>query len=307
MENNKFNNTIIFGMASFFYALIFYFCLEYVLKLFGVAMFDTPFMMACYSFPVLIFIYYFNDVSLNKFFKEHKPFMLVLPLIMLFIALCLHIIIVANDNKPIANVNEEQKFENAEPFLDLTEVNEDLNYKFLPEEKKVIKQGSDGVLRQFRAKEKDDMIDCTYTAYILDNGYILACKQDLSKNYYTNDSENYYQLNINHQDLRYLYRQDLAQFDANEVSDNKLEIAGNLYVTRLSYSKFTLYKHFKNDYYVRINTWDLKEEIEKEFKVFTWDITAFYVKFKDSSRSKYLAIPTINENFELEIKYEKQT
>ena len=35
---------------------------------------------------------------------------------------------------------------------------------------------------EFRAKEKDDMIDCTYTAYILDNGYILACKQDLSKN-----------------------------------------------------------------------------------------------------------------------------
>ena len=49
--------------------------------------------------------------------------MLVLPLIMLFIALCLHIIIVANDNKPIVNVNDEQKFENAEPFLDLTEVN----------------------------------------------------------------------------------------------------------------------------------------------------------------------------------------
>lgn len=307
MENNKFTNTIIFGMGSFFYALIFYFCLEYLLKLFGIAMFDTPFMMSCYSFPFLVFIYYFNYDSLNKFFKEHKAFIIVLPFIMLLIALCLHIFTIANDNKPIINVNEEEKFETAEPFLDLTEVNEDLNYKFLPDEKKVIKQGADGVLRQFKAKEKEDMIDCTYTAYLLDNGYILACKEDLSKNYYTNDSETYYQLNIEYEDLRQLNRQDLAEFDTNEVTDNKIEIAGNLYVTRLSYGKFTLYKHFRDDYFVRINTWDMKEEIQKEFKVFSWEITGFYVKFKDFSRSKYLAIPTIDENFELKIEYEKQS
>lgn len=307
MENNKFTNTIIFGMGSFFYSLIFYFVLECVLKLFALALFDTPFMMACYTFPILIIIYYLNDKSFNNFLKKHKAFIILLPLIMLFVALCAHIISVANDNKPVVKVSDEEKFKNAEPFLDLTEVSKDLNYKYLPEEKKVIKQGSDGILRQFKVKTKDDMIDCTYTAYILDNGYILACKQDLSKNYYTNDSENYYQLNINHQDLRYLKRQDLAEFKANEVSDNKLEFNGETYVTRQSYETFTLYKHFRDNYYVRINNWDLKTEIAKEMDIFSWEIDAFYVKFKDRTRSKYLALPTVNENLELEIKYEKQT
>ena len=306
MENNKFNNTIIFGIGSFFYALIFYFCLEYILKLFGIIMFDTPFMMACYSFPVLIIIYFFNDVSINNFIKDKKPYLIVLPLILLLITFCIHVVLNANDYKPIANVNNEKTFDNADPFLDLTDVNEDLNYKFLPSENKVIKQGSDGTLRQFKAKNKDDMIDCTYTAYILDEGYILACKSDLSKNYYTNDSESYYQLNINHEDLRYLYRQDLAQFNKDDVSDTKYEIAGNVYVTRLSYGKLTLYKHFKDNYYVRINEWDMKEEILKEHKVMTWNITSYYVKFKDKTRSTYLAIPSINQDFELEIRYEKQ-
>ena len=307
MKNNKINNTIVFGMASFFYALIFYYALNEILSLMAMTLFDTPFMMATYTFPVLIIIYYLNDKSLNKFFKDNKIQIIISALILLVIGFVCSLLKTANDNKPIVNENVYKKYEQAEEFLNLTEIDKDLEFKYLEDEQKVIKKGSDGVLRQFTAKKEEKMIDCTYTAFILEDGYFLACKSDLSKNYYTKDSENFYQLNLSYEQLRNIPRQDLATIDSFKTGHKSYDFNGEEYITQQSYENLRLYKKFKKNYYIRIKTWNLKDEVLKERKVREWDVNPAYLKFKDDTRSWNLAIFTIDQDFNLEIEYEKQT
>lgn len=307
MKNNKINDTIVFGMASFFYALVFYYALDALLNLFATALFDTPFMMATYTFPVLIIIYYAKYDDLNRFFKNKKIEIIVSALVLVAVGFVLGLFKELNGNKPIVGENVYQKYEQAEEYLDLTEIDKDLSFKYIEEENKVIKKGKDGVLRQFTAKTKDKMIDCTYTAYMLEDGYFLACKSDLSKNYYTKDSENFYQLNLSYEQLRNIPRQDLATIDSLGTKTLKYEFNGEEYVLLQSYENLRLYKAFKDEYYIKVKTWNLKDEILKEKKVREWDINPRYVKFKDETRSWILALATIDQDFNLEIEYEKQT
>ena len=116
MKNNKINDTIVFGIASFFYALVFYYALDALLNLIATALFDTPFMMATYTFPVLIIIYYAKYDVLNRFFKNKKIEIIVSALVLVTVGFVLGLFKELNDNKPIVGENVYQKYEQAEEY-----------------------------------------------------------------------------------------------------------------------------------------------------------------------------------------------
>ena len=150
-------------------------------------------MMSSYTLVIGVIIYFINYDKINVLFKNKKnqKNLMVFPFVLAFISLACLLVHDLNDNEPIIPSKGGQVYEESKDFLDLSEIDKDLVYKYNEEEDKVLKK-EDGAVKQFKPVTEAGLKKCQYSIYILDDGYILSCNQNYSSNYYTKDLDTFF-------------------------------------------------------------------------------------------------------------------
>lgn len=314
MDNKKINKVILFFVSSFFYFLVLFFGSQLILKSKGNDLPDTLVMMSLYFTlgATLLFFLQFDNL-LNLFQKKAvKIALIIFPIFIVVMGYIFTLSKDLNDNIEKPNYEEQKKnqeiFNNSEIELDLSSINKNLVYKEY--EDKLLSEGKDGTIRQFKEVSEDRLLDCTFELFLINDKKIIACDYNNSLNYYIKETEfgdKYYQLNINKQYLDKMDKKTLVELNSvNQDGTSKFEINGDTYYLIQSYTKLTLYKKFNSKFYYIINEWNLKKEVYKRNNVIEFETNRYYVRFIDSDYSMKLVIPKINENLELVLEYENQ-
>ena len=193
MDNKKINKVILFFVSSFFYFLVLFFGLQLMLKSKGNDLPDTLVMMSLYFTlgATLLFFLQFDNL-LNLFQKKAvKIVLIIFPIFIVVIGYVFTLSKDLNDNIEKPNYEEQKKnqeiFNNSEIELDLSSINKNLVYKEY--EDKLLSEGKDGTIRQFKEVSEDRLLDCTFELFLINDKKIIACDYNNSLNYYIKEMD----------------------------------------------------------------------------------------------------------------------
>lgn len=301
MDSTKIKNIIIVGLISFFYFLLFYTGLNVILYSFKMHLFDTIFMMATYTMPVFLLIFTITYDKSSKLLFNKKTIIFLFSILLIFLIIS-YFFSLGKDIKdsPSRKEQQEQK-ELEETYENATDLENLKDYK--KEEDIILKKDEMGHITKYKPIEADSITKCTYLLFQLDNGFILACSGNLKTNFYTEDGESYYQLNVNKLDKKEGSYLTTIKKDS---SYKDIILEEEDYIYRISYNTLSIFKHFMENYYFKVNSIDLEKEIEKTHNIYSWFVTEDEIIFinKDFLKYKAIAIPTSLTT--VSINYEKQ-